>query len=87
MARDLPIEPGSEVDTGIDMLLRISLRGGQFDPPIPVTQLATIRLIDIHNAAHMLALGTRLKLHLDGVTDPGALVSDVFDQWYGKAIE
>lgn len=87
MARDLPIDPGSEVDTGIGMLLRISLQGGQFDPPIPLTQLATIRLIEVRNAAHMLALGTRLKLHLDGVTNPGALVSDVFDQWYGKPIE
>jgi hypothetical protein len=72
-----PIEPGSELDKAIDR----TIAGINAIGPIPSD--AEFGLIDRDNEAHMIALGTRTWLHLQGITKPNELHHAVHALWYG----
>lgn len=79
MTNGLPVEPGSLLDGAINLLTQLAVEGS-----VGSAQLGLTKLVDVQNSAHMLALGTRIKVGMEGVGDPRQLVSTLYEQWYGK---
>lgn len=73
-----PIEPGSEVDQALDLMVMQS-RG-----EAPDGLFASFQKIDPWNPAHMIALGTRIHMRAMGVTDTRNVVAALHGQWYGQ---
>lgn len=76
-----PIPPGSAVDAAINAVVDQQTNHTPIDIDVVVQ-------VDLHNPAHMQALGTRLWLrHLAGLTEPSTLVGELHARWYGAVGE
>lgn len=73
----LPIEPGSDVDTALDLVVAHLMGAGPF-------KMDAFKLISMSNPQHMLALGTRAWCFKAGLRRPDDLVSTLYRQWYGQ---
>lgn len=70
------IEPGSEVDMAINLIVDRVFNG-------PGTHSAAVAFVDPYNGEHMAALGARTALRAAGVTDPPGCDDTAYGPWYG----